>query len=244
MYNNIKITNPYASKANISQRLIILSRFMREKGKVMKVKIAVATVSGKAYYKLVNELKGRYIPFLSLTPRDPVPPSIKVVITTGKERYLITHPNVLIFNEEKDSATVVDEALRLVEGKKSYERVVIGVDPGKTFGLAVLGDGNVLETVTCSSLEETVNTLMKVLNRAPAAINVVKIGNGAPAYTRPLLNLLEEVLPEETAMEVVSEAGTSRFEKDATHRREGKDVMSAIKIAERRGNIFHRKRKQ
>jgi len=210
----------------------------------MKAKIAVATVSGKAYYKLVNELKSRDTPFLSLTPRDPVPPSVRVVITTGKERHLITHPDVLIFNEEKDPTTVVNEALRLVEGKKIYEKVVIGVDPGETFGLAVLGDGNVLETVTCSNLEETVSTVMKFLNRAPAAVNMVKIGNGAPAYTKQLLNLLDEALPEETAMEVVSEAGTSRFEREATHRREEKDVMSAIKIAERRGNIFHRKRRQ
>ncbi len=210
----------------------------------MKAKIAVATVSGKAYYKLVNELKGRDIPFLSLTPRDPVPPSVKVVMTTEKERHLIMHTNILVFCEEKDPATVVDEALRILEGKKSYERVVIGVDPGKTFGLAVLGDGNVLETVACSSLREVLNTIMNVLNRAPAAIKVVKIGNGAPAYTKQLLNLLGEALPEETVMEVVSEAGTSRFEREAAHRREGKDVMSAIKIAERRGNVFHRKRKQ
>jgi hypothetical protein len=243
MYNNTNITKPFTSKANISQRLIGLSQFMR-KGNGMKAKIAVATVSGKAYYKLVNELKGRDVPFLSLTPREPVPPSVKVVITTGKERHLITHSSVLIFNEEREPATVVDEALRLVEGKKSYERVVIGVDPGKTFGLAVLGDGNVLDTVTCSSSEETVNTVMKVLNRAPAAIYVVKIGNGAPAYTKQLLKLLDEVLPEETAIEVVSEAGTSRFEREATHREAGKDAMSAIKIAERRGKIFHRKRKQ
>ncbi|UCE16532.1 MAG: hypothetical protein JSV12_02670 [Candidatus Bathyarchaeota archaeon] len=210
----------------------------------MKAKITVATVSGKAYYKLVKELKERNILFLSLTPREPVPLSVKVVITTKKERHLITHPNVLIYNEEKDPATVVDKALRLAEGKKSYDRVVIGVDPGKTFGLAVLGDGNVLETVTCSSSEETVNTVTKVLNKAPAAINVVKIGNGAPAYTKQLLSLLDETLPEETMMEVVSEAGTSRFGREATHKREGKDVRSAIKIAERRGNVFHRKRKQ
>lgn len=210
----------------------------------MKAKITVATVSGKAYYKLVKELKERNIPFLSLTPREPVPLSVKVVITTKKERHLITHPNVLIYNEEKDPAMVVDEALRLAEGKKSYDKVVIGVDPGKTFGLAVLGDGNVLETVTCSSSEETVNTVTKVLNKAPAAINVVKIGNGALAYTKQLLSLLDETLPEETMMEVVSEAGTSRFGREATHKREGKDVRSAIKIAERRGNVFHRKRKQ
>lgn len=210
----------------------------------MKTKIAVATVSGKAYYKLVNELKGRDIPFLSLMPRGHIPLSVKVVITTGKENHLITYPNVLIFNEEKDPAMVVDEALRLAEGKKSYDRIVIGVDPGKTFGLAVLGDGNVLETITCSSLEETVNTVIKVLNKAPVAINVVKIGNGAPAYTKQLLSLLDETLPKETAIEVVSEAGTSRFGREATHKREGKDVRSAIKIAERRGNVFHRKRKQ
>ncbi|NIQ07393.1 MAG: hypothetical protein GWO20_17205, partial [Candidatus Korarchaeota archaeon] len=153
----------------------------------MKAKIAVATVSGKAYYKLVNELKERDIPFLSLTPRDTVPQRVKVAITTGKERHLIKHPNVLIFNEEKDPATVVNKALRLVKGKKSYEKVVIGVDPGKTFGLAVLGDGNVLETSTCSSSEETVSTIMKVLNRAPTAVSELKIGNGAPAYTKQLL---------------------------------------------------------
>ncbi|NIR87357.1 hypothetical protein GWO13_07230 [Candidatus Bathyarchaeota archaeon] len=210
----------------------------------MKAKIAVATVSGKAYYKLVNELKERDIPFLSLTPRDPVPQRVKVVIATEKERHLITHPSVLIFNEEKDPKIVVNKALRLVEGKKSYERVVIGVDPGKTFGLAVLGDGNVLESSTCSSSEETVSTIMKVLNRAPAAVSELKIGNGAPAYTKQLLNLLDEALPKETAIEVVSEAGTSRFERETPHRREEKDVMSAIKIAERRGNVFRRKRKQ
>jgi len=210
----------------------------------MKAKIAVATVSGKAYYLLVNELKERDLPFLSLMPREPVPQSIKVVITTGKERHLITHPNVFIFNEETDPATVINEALRSVEGKKSYERVVVGVDPGKTFGLAVLGDGKVLETVTCSSLEENVNTILKILTGAQAVIGVVKIGNGAPAITKQLLSLLDEALPEGTVMEVVSEAGTSRFGRDAIHRREGRDVMSAIKIAERRGNVFHRKRKQ
>ncbi len=210
----------------------------------MKAKIAVVTVSGKAYYKLVNELKERQIPFLSLTPTDPIPPSIKVIITTGKERHLIIHMNVLVFDEETDPKRIVNEGLRLVEGKKRYEKIVIGIDPGKTFGLAVLGDGNILETVACSNLEETVNTIMKVLKRTPAAIDLVKIGNGAPPYTQQLLKLLDETLPKETAIEVVSEAGTSRFEKEEIHRRVGKDVVSAIKIAERRGTMFRRKRKQ
>lgn len=210
----------------------------------MEAEIAVATVSGKAYYELVNELKGREVPFLSLIPREPVPIGIKVVITTEKERHLITHPNVLIFNDETNPSAVVNEAIRVIQRKKSYEQVVVGVDPGKTFGLAILGDGNVLETVTCSSLEETLNTILKMLDTTPAITNVVKIGNGVPAYTKQLLSLLDEALPEETAMEIVSEAGTSRFEREATHRREAKDVMSAIKISKRRGNVLHRKMKR
>lgn len=210
----------------------------------MEAEIAVATVSGKAYYKLVNELKGREVPFLSLTPRESVPTGVKVVITTEKERHLIKHPNVLIFNEETDPSTVVNEAIRVIQRKKSYEEVVVGVDPGKTFGLAMLGDGNILETVTCSSLEEILDAILKILGKTPAITKVVKIGNGAPTYTEKLLSSLDEALPEETAMEIVSEEGTSRFEREATHRREAKDVMSAIKIAKRRGNVFRRKTKR
>ncbi|MEM3041561.1 MAG: hypothetical protein QXG97_06020, partial [Nitrososphaerota archaeon] len=66
----------------------------------MKEKIAVATVSGKAYYRLVKELKERNLLFLSLVPGEPVSSSINVVITTEKERNLINHPNILTYNAE------------------------------------------------------------------------------------------------------------------------------------------------
>jgi len=209
----------------------------------MKTKIALVTVSGKAYYKLVSELKQRDVPFLSLTFKDSIPLTIKVVITTEKERRLVKHPNVLVFNEETDATSVVNEAIKIVRGKKIYERVVVGVDPGKTFGLAILGDGNVLETFTCSSLEETVNTVLRMLAKPQAIINRVKIGNGAPLYTKQLLNLLDEALPEKVGIEVVSEEGTSRFGRETVHRRDVKDVMSATRIAERKGNVFHREEK-
>ena len=207
----------------------------------MKAKIALATVSGKTYYKLVKELKGRRLPFLSLTPKDKIPLYIKAVITTKEERDLISHPNVLIFNDETDATTVVDEAIRTVEGKRNYDKVVVGVDPGKTFGLAVLADGKVLQTVTCSSLEETGNIILKALNRTPAVTSMVKIGDGAPTYTKKLLHLLNETLPREIILETVSEAGTSHFMRETTHQRGSRDAMSAIKIAERKGEAFRRR---
>ncbi|MFQ6068747.1 MAG: hypothetical protein ACE5KD_04295 [Candidatus Bathyarchaeia archaeon] len=206
----------------------------------MKTKIAVATVSGKAYYQLVNELKARGLPFLSLTPYDTIPVDIKVVITTENERGFIDHSNVLVFEEMMDPATIVNEAIRSVAGKRNHDTITIGVDPGKTFGIAVLRNGNVLETMIHSGVEQTVNAVLDVLTKNPATAYIVKVGNGAPEYTRALLSQLDEALPKDVAIEIVSEAGTSHFTKETVHRRGLRDAMSAVKIAERRGRPFKR----
>jgi len=209
----------------------------------MKAKIAVATVSGKAYYKLVNELKNRGLTFLSLKPWDSIPLDIDIVITTEKERHQVKHPKVLIYEDSLDPAIIVDEAVRLIQGKKNYERVIIGIDPGETFGVAILGDGNVIETFSCSSSEETVKAIVHAVKRIPATINVVKIGD-APIYAKELLSLLDDTLPENATIEIVSEAGTSHFTKDTIHRRGIRDMMSATMIAGRKGQLYSRRKKE
>jgi hypothetical protein len=209
----------------------------------MKAKIAVATVSGKAYYKLVNELKSRELAFISLKPWDSVPLDIDVVITTEKERNLVKHPKVLTYEDSVDSAIIIDEATRLIQGKKSYERVVVGIDPGETFGVAILGDGNVVETFSCSSSGETVKAILQAFRKIPTLINVVKVGD-APAYTRELLSLLDDTLPENVTIEIVSEAGTSHFTRDTVHRRGIRDMMSATMIAGRTGQLYSRRKTQ
>ena len=207
----------------------------------MKAKIALATVSGKAYYLLVSELKRRKINFLSLTPFEQIPANVKVVITTAKERNLISHSNVLAFHEDNDPAEIVEEAERIVEGKESYEKLVIGVDPGKNFGIAVLGDGKVIEALNCSNIYETVNVIKKAIEREPAEKVYVKVGDGTPEYTNALLQLLDKALPETVIIEKVHEAGTSRYSIEEKHRRGLRDVMSAIKIAGRNGQKLSRK---
>jgi len=201
----------------------------------MKAKIAVATVSGRAYYWLVNELKAKKIPFISVVPGESIPPHIQVVITTQEEEKLITHPNVVVFDERAGPAIAVSEALRVIQGKQSYEKVVVGVDPGKTTGIAVLADGNVLETAACSSLRKATETIAQMLSRVPALSKTVRVGDGAPSYARELLRLLDRTLPREVLIEVVSEVGTSRG-----HRRGASDITAAIKIGSRKGSILPR----
>jgi len=207
----------------------------------MKTKIAVATVSGRAYYELVKELKRQGLSFLSLKPWDPVPLDIKVVITTRNESHLISHPQILPFEQGSNPESVVDKAILTVQGKQGYEKVVVGVDPGKTCGIAVLGDAKVLETLTSSNIEDAANLVVDSLKRFPSEVRVVRVGNGPPECTKSLLSSLDEDLPEETLMEIVSEAGTSRLMNKSVNRRVLRDAVSAIEIAGRKGRVFSRK---
>lgn len=210
----------------------------------MKAKIAVVTVRGKDYYLVVNELKRRNTPFLSLTPYESVPIEIEVVITTEKEKPLVKHQRILAFQEGTPPETLINEALRIIQGNEFFEKITIGVDPGEVFGLAVLADGKVVETGNCFSLEETLDKIVDIVRgfegTAVESISV-KIGDGVPQCTGKFLRILDEALPASVSLESVSETGTNRSLNEAKHRRSMRDIVSAIQIAGRIGCRFQRR---
>lgn len=211
----------------------------------MKAQIAVATVSGKAYYLIVREMKKKKIPFLSLTPDQPIPVQVEVVITTQEEKHLIQHAKALPFKEGMEPEAIVNRALRVVQGKEDYEKIIIGVDPGKVFGLAVLADGEVVETGNCFSVEETlhkINNVLRTLRGKSSPSISVKIGNGVPEYKNELMKALDRTLPSRVILESVSEERTDSYSSETKHRRGLRDIASAVKIAGRNGNAFERRR--
>jgi hypothetical protein len=207
----------------------------------MKAKVAVATVSGRAYFLLVTELREKNIDFVSLIPGDPVPPEAKVLITTEKEQRLINHERILVYDPKTDPAAVVNEAVKILQGKESYEKIIVGIDPGEVFGLAVIADGKVNETRNCLSTHEVLNeikSIIKGVNVASTAVSI-RIGNGVPVY-RELLATLDSELPPKVVLEVVNEGGTDRLLNRDKHRRGLRDIASAIRIAGRVGYVYPR----
>ncbi len=207
----------------------------------MKDKVAVATVSGKAYFLLVNELKERAANFVSLIPGDPVPAEVKAVLTTTKEQPLIKHDRVIVYDVNQPPINVVNEALRAAQGKERYDKVVIGVDPGEVFGVAVVADGKVSEAVNCFGVYEASKGIGDLVKGFGESAEVkVKVGNGVPVY-KDLIERLDSELPLGVALEIVSEAGTDRPAKDGSHRRGLRDIASAIRIAARSGHVYPRR---
>jgi flagellar motor switch/type III secretory pathway protein FliN len=207
----------------------------------VKTKIAVATVNGRAYYELVNELQRKRLPFFSIKPWDPVPLDVKVVLTTKEEQGQISHPKTLSLKTESHPESVIDEAILIIQGKQNYQKIVVGVDPGKSCGIALLGDDKVLETLTASSVETATNLVVDNLKRFQAETRLVRVGDGMPEYTKTLLVLLDSQLPEDVMIQIVVEVGTSRLTNKSVNRRVIRDTISAIRIAGRNGRVFSRR---
>jgi hypothetical protein len=208
----------------------------------MKEKVAVATVQGKPYFLLVNQLREHNIPFLSLVPGESVPAKVKLVITTELEKDLVKHDKILIFHDENELDKIVNEVKKTLLGKE-YEKIVIGLDPGKATGLAVLADGKVIEQTNCYTTHEVINTILKSIsniNYSQTAVTV-KIGNGVPLY-RVMLEELDNSLPPEITIEVVGEAGTNKPYQEKQRSRKIRHISSAIRIAGRNGRRVERRK--
>lgn len=207
----------------------------------MREKVAVATVEGKAYYLIVNQLREHNVPFISLIPGETVPAQIKVVITTEKEKPQIRAEKTVVFQYEGDLDALIVEVERELLGKVSYEQIVIGIDPGEVTGLAVLADGKVVEAGNCYSTQEVINSInqqIKNVNHTLTSVTV-KVGDGVLLY-RDLLEVLDEELPREVVFEVVGEAGTN---KPLNRRSRGiRHISSAIRIAGRLGRKYQRRK--
>lgn len=209
----------------------------------MRAKVAVATVSGKAYFFIVNKLKEKNIPFISLVPGEAVPAEVSVVLTTANEKHCINHRKVLVYDAETEPDIMADEVKKILQGKETYEKIVVGVDPGEVFGVAVIADGKVNETENCFSPYEVTTKIKGIIKAVDLSSTevTIKIGSGVPAY-KELLELLDAALPLEAVLEVVSEAGTTRSSKEDVHRRCIKDIASAIRIAGRTGHVYPRRK--
>jgi hypothetical protein len=206
----------------------------------MSVKIAVATVQGKAYFYIVNLLRENNMLFFSLMPHDPIPAEVKVVITTAEEKNKIDFDKILTFTCEEDLDMLMGQVTIILQGKEHYEKMVIGIDPGEVTGLIVVADGKVVNKANCLSTRETDIKIKNILKNVDLAVtNVrVKIGNGVSAY-KELIETLDKTLPAKIVLEVVSEAGTN-FPANKRSRAL-RHIISATRISSRVGCIYQRR---
>ena len=197
-------------------------------------KIGVLTTSGKAYHALVSELARRRIKYVSLVPGQPIPLDVRVIIVANGSESIVQGRRVVIFKEGFDPRGVVEETILLLQGKTRFRELVLGIDPGKQMGLAVLGDNVVLETGTYTRVEDLVEEAVRVLSAFPSEASIVKIGRGAEEYSSVLTAALVSRLPA-VEIQMIEEAGTTPNNLPPEEEGVSKNIVSAIRIALRQG---------
>jgi hypothetical protein len=204
-------------------------------------RIGVLTTSGKAYHALVSELSRKGLEYVSLLPGQSVPLDVRVIVTTDRSESTIQGRSVLAFEEGSDPREAVEESILLLLGKVRFRSLVLGIDPGKQTGLAVLGDGLILETGSYTEAKDLVEDVAHILSAFPSERSVVKIGRGAEEYSRALRSILGSRLSPVVEIQMVEEAGTTTDSLSPEDEGMSRNIVSAIRIALRQGEKMGRR---
>lgn len=184
----------------------------------MRKVLGILTEDFRLYHDLVAALKARGLAFVSLSFTRPVPETVGAVLTSPAEAPRVRSRRVVAVHDLDDA---IARALQLLKGKTEWQELSIGVDPGREPGVAVLGDGEVLDTALAPSPEAVRDQVRSALRTFPAREVRVRVGHGDPTNRNRILNSLAE---DGLRVEIVDEAGT-------THRTPQPDLDAAVDIA-------------
>lgn len=203
----------------------------------MPHEIAVMTLDGRAYYKITSMLKEMGLKFDNLMPGEVLSPSVKLVITTEKEKNLISHEKVLSLEELSKDPYLAKEKIIDNLYANGEESIITGIDPGKRIGIAVYYRQKELMGDVLNSVDETIVKVVKLIENTRAKKKIVRIGNGEPEMAEKMANELSKRL-KNTIIELVDERGTSSLSKIKSSKKVGRDQRSAMIIAFRQGKRY------
>jgi hypothetical protein len=179
--------------------------------------IVVATEDFELYHEVVDELRDRGVTFTTVEPGEELPERTTVVITAPGEA--VSSGAEQVTTTAAHARRAVEESLALL--RSDGGRIIIGIDPGTSPGIAVLAGDTVVAAFQVPLAEATATVSREV---ADATNPLVRIGDGARLQGAQVINDLDEV-----PVELVDETGTTPYLGSGT--RGMGDVLAAVNIA-------------
>lgn len=121
---------------------------------------------------------------------------------------------------------ILDKALSLLFGE-DFEQIIIGIDPGKYPGVAVLGNSRTI-SVHHVSVGEVFPLIKRIMREYRNKKIIVRIGHGARLIRSQLVNGIIDL---GLTVEMVDETGTTPHLGKGVHGQVISDIIAAINIA-------------
>ena len=170
-------------------------------------------------YMVMEELRRRDIPFVLVSS---YPANVDIFVSDVPREF-----DAIV---SKDAKIIARRVISYFYGRKKFHRVVVGIDPGPRPGMAVVGDGAVVEETQLSSVNVVKEVVDEIYRGYDPEKFLIRIGNGDIVNRNRIVNMLID----DYLVEMVDERNTST---SITNR----DVESAKNIAFSRGNIVKKK---
>ena len=164
-------------------------------------------------YRVMRQLMERSIPFIIMNDTIDLPEVVLSDVPRGLRE--------IIVSDEMEAARRVTSYMY---GRKKFSRIIVGVDPGPKPGIAVVGDGFVVEKMHLSSVDDVRGAVDEISRGYSPLRLTVRIGNGDIVNRNRIINSLVDTYE----VEIVDERNTTRTITD-------RDVESAKFIAFSRG---------
>lgn len=187
--------------------------------------IGIYTKDFSLYHDILKTLKKRKLSYVLLSSPKNIPKRIGVVITSKAESGKIKSQRVVsadTFDTIEDS---IDMALKKLIGKKIYNKVFVGIDPGDRPGVAVVGNDILLQKIQVDSPEKIIEIIKRFIKLYPSKETYIRIGHGSILTRNRIINSL---IPLNIPIEIVDETSTTHNLKQA---RSERDSEAAAAIA-------------
>ena len=164
-------------------------------------RIGIYTGDFLFYHEIIDTLRKWGLPFTSLEHPTEIPPDVVAVLSTPMDFI----PNEKAVKGIDPLATLRKSIPRLLN-KQEFDRMIIGVDPGPYPGIAVFGDGILIEAYECPTLQRLSTDIKAIASSYSYRSIQLRLGDG-DAPNRDLI--LQSIRPLGISISIVSEKNTS-----------------------------------
>ena len=187
--------------------------------------VGVYTKDFSLYHDILKTLKIRKLSYVLLSSPKNIPNRIGVVLTSKAESHKIKAQKIVSVDTFDTVDHAVDMALKKLIGKKLYEQVFIGIDPGDRPGIAIVGNDMFIQKVQVKSPEEVIQTIKRFIKLYPSKETYIRIGHGSILTRNRIINSL---IPLKIPIEIVDETSTTNTQQI---KRSARDKEAAAAIA-------------
>lgn len=212
--------------------------------------ISLATMNFRLCHLLREKLtKGGFSVEQIIPGELPSKGSVLVVTTEEEQIELNKYSKVVVLT--KNDTLSIDRAYSKIilgiEGKKIWESLIVGIDPGLTIGIAIITDGCLRTVFETRDIKEAIEFILRSIKNTPSKMTIIRVGSTGGYRQVLILNELLNVKPKNVSLEIVNELQTTPLScqdvregiiegaQEGIKMTAGKDATAAMEIAFRLG---------